>query len=120
MRLRGPLDAALDGVDFIFTVLRGVVRVVDVTPCRADMVRGVDRVLVVDRIGELDVAVLVLAPLGVHVISSSDPIGHLSHSLRSPVCSRPPRTPFSPRARRATPRPPPPRAGPAPPPPPSA
>src|SRR5271157_5472873 len=77
----GPLDAVLDGLDLLLAVLGGVVRVVDVAPCRADLLGGVDRVLVVGRVGELDVAVLMLAPRGVHVVSSFKPLGH--HSLPS-------------------------------------
>ena len=68
-------------IDFLLAVLGRVVRVVDVAPSRADVLGGVDRVLVVGRVGELDVAVLMHAPLGAHVFSSFDPLGH--HSLPS-------------------------------------
>src|SRR5262249_52394956 len=37
-----------------------------------DVLGGVDRVLLVDGVGELDVAVLVLAPLGLRVLSPVD------------------------------------------------
>src|SRR5207244_10695206 len=43
---------------------------------RADMLGGVDRVLLVDRVGERNVAVFVLAPLGVDVFAFLDLLAH--------------------------------------------
>src|SRR4051794_3277235 len=81
--LGGAFDAPLDRRDFGLGVLGGVVLVVDVAPGRADVLGGVDRVLVVDRVGERDVAVFVLAALGVDVLAPVDlaaplPLGHRS------------------------------------------
>src|SRR5262245_58179361 len=90
MLLRGPLDPVLDDLDLVPVVLGGVAPVVDVAPRRADMLGIVDRVPLVGRVGELDVAVLVLAPLGVHVHPPLDPFDHLkllSLTLATPVDS---------------------------------
>ena len=50
-------------------VLGGVVLVVDIAPRRSDVFGCIDRILLVDWIGELDVTVFVLTPLGVDIFA---------------------------------------------------
>src|SRR5688500_4300018 len=85
-----PLDSVLDRADLVAVVLGGVVLVVDVAPGRPHVLGGVDRVPVVDRIGELNVAVLALALLRADVLAAVDLGAHWSilrsvlDSLRRP------------------------------------
>jgi len=71
--LGGPHDPTLDRFDL---VLVSIVFRVDVTPRRSDVLRRVDRVLVVGRVGEVDVAVLPLTLLRVDVVAAVDLARH--------------------------------------------
>jgi hypothetical protein len=62
------LDPPLDRFDFVRIVLRGVVLVVDIAPCRTHVLRGVDRILVVHLVSELYIAILLFAFRRVNVI----------------------------------------------------
>src|SRR4051812_43251853 len=57
----GALDPPLDRFHFILVILRGVIFVVNVAPRRADVFLGVNRILLVGRVGVFHITVLVLA-----------------------------------------------------------
>jgi hypothetical protein len=76
MLLGGAPDAALDRLHLVGAVPGGVVRVVDLTPGCSDMLGGVDRILLVDGVGERDIAIFLLAPLGVDILASADLLAH--------------------------------------------
>ncbi len=59
----GVFNAIFNLFHIVAAVFGGVVFVMDVAPRRPDMLRGVNRILFVGRIGEFGIAVFMLAPL---------------------------------------------------------
>ncbi|MCA1666802.1 MAG: hypothetical protein LC793_05250 [Thermomicrobia bacterium] len=84
----GVLDPLLDSLGIVLVVFRGVLFVVDVTPCRAHVFRRVNRVFVIRWIREGDVPVLARTLVRVGVVSLLDAIAHWM--LLSDAFHRPP------------------------------
>src|SRR3954467_6787863 len=72
MLLRCLLDAVLDRLHFVGIVLGRVVLVIDIAPRGADVLRRINRVFLVRRVGELDIAILTFPFFRTHVISPLD------------------------------------------------
>src|SRR4051812_25155224 len=72
MLLRGASDALLDRLDLARVILRCVVLMVDVRPCRAYVLVRVYRVLVVRRVRVLHVPIFALPLFGAYIVSAFD------------------------------------------------
>ncbi len=72
MLLRGALDPALDLPHLVGIVLAGIVLVINIGPSGPNMLRRIDWILIVHWVGELDIAIFVLALFGIHVVAAID------------------------------------------------
>ncbi len=82
----GSFDALLNRSHIVWIILGSILLAVNVTPGRPDVLRRIDRLLIVHGIGKFDVAVFAFTFLRVDVVPPVNPITHRRSSLVVHAC----------------------------------